>query len=156
MKLRFLLSIGIIWVVTGCGNQSEKAPSGETMLSPEIVNNPATASGESAESRLPIFEFSETTHDFGSLNSGDQVTYTFEFKNTGNADLVITQVKPSCGCTSPSWSKEPVKPGDKGKIEVGFNSTGMAGQVTKTITILANTQPTTKVLTISAEVLNKK
>jgi hypothetical protein len=145
-----------VLLIAGCGNKSDKAPSGETLLSPEIVNNPATASGETAEAKLPVFEFTEATHDFGSLSSGDQVTHTFEFTNTGNADLVITQVKPSCGCTSPSWSKEPVKPGEKGKIEVGFNSTGMAGQVTKTITILANTQPTTKVLTISAEVLSKK
>lgn len=156
MTVRFLIPLGVMLLAAGCGNKSEKAPSGETLLPPDIVNIPATASGESSEAKLPVFEFSESTHDFGTLSSGDQVTHTFEFTNTGNADLVITQVKPSCGCTSPSWSKDPVKPGDKGKIEVGFNSTGMAGQVTKTITILANTQPTTKVLTISAEVLSKK
>ena len=81
------------------------------------------------------------------------MSYEFKFKNTGNADLIISQATGSCGCTVPEYSKDPVKPGEEGVIKVKYNSAGHGGTVSKTITLLANTIPNTKVLTISAEVL---
>lgn len=153
--INLILTACLTALLCACGGKTEKTPSGETMLPPDIVNNPATANGETPEVKAPAFSFPENNYDFGSIKTGDQVSHTFEFTNTGNADLIITQVKASCGCTTPSYSKDPVKPGDKGKIEVTFNSTGMAGQIVKDITILANTTPTTKVLTISGEVIRK-
>lgn len=120
-------------------------------LSPNLINNPASASG--AENKdLPVFEFTETRFHFGEVKEGEKVSHTFMFKNTGTADLVIANVSPSCGCTIPEWSKEPVKPGADGKIDVTFNTAGKSGMQSKTISILANTVPSTRVLTISAEV----
>lgn len=83
------------------------------------------------------------------------VNYTFKFKNTGNKDLFIISAKASCGCTIPEYSKEAVHPGDDGKIDVSFDSAGKTGMVSKTISIVANTIPNTKVLTVSAEILTK-
>jgi hypothetical protein len=122
-------------------------------VSPDIVNNPATASEAGGEIAKPAIEFTEMRFDFGTINSGEKVNHVFKFKNTGNADLVLSQVKASCGCTTPTYTKDPISPGDEGEIAVEFNSEGIAGQVAKDITVLANTTPTTSVLTLSGEVI---
>lgn len=89
----------------------------------------------------PKFEFEHETWDFGTITDGDRVEHTFKFKNSGNANLVIADVNASCGCTIPSWTTKPIEPGEEGKIKVEFNSAGKSGQVSKDITILANTVP---------------
>ncbi len=156
-QMRYFLSIIYGFVVTtmiSC-NSSEpaKTNSGQDQVSPDIVNNAATASGQENAKKLPVFSFEETSHFFGTINSGERMSYDFKFKNTGNADLIISQATGSCGCTIPEYSKDPIKPGDEGVIKVKYNSEGHGGMVSKTITLLANTIPNTKVLTISAEVL---
>lgn len=83
-------------------------------------------------------KFDNETFDFKVIKEGDEVTHRFNFENTGANDLVITNVKPSCGCTTPSWSQEPVKAGQKGFIDVKFNSAGKNGQQTKSITVTGN------------------
>ena len=136
-----------------CNSKQEKLPSGENKLSPDIVDNPATANGKADTSKVPKFYFAETTHHFGEIKEGDIVTYIFKFKNVGGSQLVIAQAKGSCGCTVPEYSKNPVQPGDEGEIKVTFDSHGKSGMESKTVTVLANTIPATKVLTISAEVI---
>ena len=138
----------IVFAISSC---NKKNPSDK--LSPDLINNPASASGEN-KGNLPVFEWTETRFDFGEVKEGEKVTHTFVFKNIGKADLIITSVSPSCGCTVPVWSKEPVKPGDEGKIDVTFNTAGKSGMESKTIAVLANTVPSTRVLTISAEVFS--
>ena len=66
--------------------------------------------------------------------------------------MVLSNVKASCGCTTPSWTKEPVAPGASGEIHVEFDSKGKSGKQTKTVTITANTDPTTTILTITGEI----
>lgn len=101
---------------------------------------------------LTAVEFAETKHDYGMIEAGEKVAYTFEFKNTGNEPLVLSNVKPSCGCTTPSWTKEPIAPGDMGSIDVEFDSKGKSGKQTKTVTVTANTDPAKTVLTITGDV----
>ena len=96
----------------------------------------------------PQIEFEEKTHDFGTFEEGVQATYTFTFKNTGNAPLVLNGVKPSCGCTVPKWNKEPIAPGEEGTITVTYNSKGRVGNFTKTITVTHNGEGGTIYLTI--------
>ena len=149
-KIIFLL---FILPFIACNTKEEKLPNGEDKLSPDIVDNPATANGMADSSAIPKFYFAETSHHFGEVTAGEKVSYVFKFKNAGGSPLVITQAQGSCGCTVPEYSKNPVQPGEEGQIKVTFNSSGRSGMESKTVTILANTIPATKVLTISAEVI---
>ena len=108
-------------------------------ITTDIINNPK---GTGDPDYLPIMTFDEERIDFGTIKEGDKVTKVFKFTNTGKSNLVISNVSATCGCTVPNnWPKEPIEPGDKGQIEVTFNSQGKSGQQVKQITILANTSP---------------
>ncbi|MEO5570289.1 MAG: DUF1573 domain-containing protein [Bacteroidia bacterium] len=148
-----LIYLFFVMLFIACTPPPEKLPSGENKLSPAIVDNPATANGKSDTSKTPKFYFAETSHHFGEMKAGAVVSYVFKFKNTGGSQLVIAQATGSCGCTVPEYSKNPVPPGGEGEVKVTFDSHGKSGMESKTVTILANTIPATKVLTISAEVL---
>lgn len=145
-----LIVISICFVIAAC-----KSGDSDERISPDVVNNPASAEGKN-NTDMPEMEFETTRHDFGELKDGDVVEYSFNFTNTGNADLVIATVLSSCGCTTPNYTKEPIKPGEKGKIDVQFNSTGKTGTVSKIISVKTNAVPSTRVLTISAEVYPKE
>ncbi|MFN8152757.1 MAG: DUF1573 domain-containing protein [Bacteroidia bacterium] len=151
MKTYFAYVFTLCTLLVSCKNDTQQGQADH--VSPDIVNNPATASGESTAAKSPKFEFTENNFDFGTINSGEDVVHEFKFKNIGDADLIISQVKGSCGCTQPTYPEGPIAPGDEGIISVTFHSAGIAGQVVKDVTILANTTPTTKVLTISGEVI---
>jgi hypothetical protein len=97
--------------------------------------------------------FSNKNYDFGSVNQGDIVETEFEFSNSGNSDLLITEALGSCGCTIPEFPKMAIKPGDKGKIKVLFNSRGKSGMQNKTVTITSNTSSGIETLHIKANVI---
>lgn len=124
----------------------------EEKISADVVANPNTANGNADTSSLPKFLFEEEIHDFGRVIQGEKVSYSFKFKNAGKSDLVITDAKGSCGCTIADYPKKPVKSGESGTIDVKFSTEGRKGFQSKTVTIIANTQPNTKVLTIKAMV----
>ena len=100
----------------------------------------------------PILNFISKDHDFGLITEGEVVIHTFKFTNTGNSPLIISEATGSCGCTTPSWSGDPIKPGENGYIEVKFDSDGRVGSNSKTVTITANTIPNKTYLKISANV----
>lgn len=89
---------------------------------------------------FPVLKFDKDTVDFGIVNEGDTVIYDFWFTNVGNKDLVIKQAYPACGCTTPTHTKGPVKPGERGFVHVEFRSAGWGGQtvVKEVIIILGN------------------
>ena len=98
--------------------------------------------------------FSEEEYDFGQVKDGEIVRHNFTFTNNGENPLVIQRAKASCGCTVPTWTKEPVAPGETGEIAVEFNSKNKPGMQTKTITVTANFDGgINKVLRIKGEVL---
>ncbi|MCX6292455.1 MAG: DUF1573 domain-containing protein [Bacteroidetes bacterium] len=127
----------------------------ENAINSDVVNNPASASGsnDASKDNVPVFEFAEESHDFGTITQGEKISYAFRFKNKGKIDLVIRAANGSCGCTVPEWPKEPIAPGKEGVVNVTFNSEGKEGKQDKTITLIANTIPNTKVLTIMGEVI---
>ena len=102
--------------------------------------------------KTPTMSFADTLHDFGTINQGEKVSYTFKFKNTGNVDLVISSAVGSCGCTVPHYPKGTVKPGEDGQIDVTFDSSGKQGKVEKMVTLVTNCKPNTKILTIIADI----
>lgn len=114
------------------------------------ANVTAAALRDANASKFPVLEFNETEHDFGEIEKNKPVETVFSYKNTGNAPLVITDIKSSCGCTVPEdWSKEPLAPGKTGKFTVKYNGSG-ANKITKTITVTANTEKGSEVVKISA------
>ena len=81
------------------------------------------------------------TFDFGTITEGEVVAHTYTFTNTGDAPLVLSNAKGSCGCTIPAWPKEPIAPGETASMTVEFNSKGKFGQRNQKVTITANTNP---------------
>jgi Protein of unknown function (DUF1573) len=105
-----------------------------------------------ADGKYPQMTFEKEEHDFGTIKQGDKPTYEFEFKNTGEADLIIMAAKGSCGCTVPEYPKTPIKVGESGKIKVSFDSKGKSGETTKTVSIMCNTKEGSKTLKIKSNI----
>jgi hypothetical protein len=110
-------------------------------INPTPVNNTAAAPEVKPEGPIPEFNFSSETFDFGAIPEGEVVEHTFTFTNVGEAPLIIQSASASCGCTVPSYSKEPVPVGGSGEIAVRFNSKGKKGNQAPTVTVTANTYP---------------
>jgi hypothetical protein len=100
----------------------------------------------------PKIEFSKETHDYGEVAYGGNGTCTFEFKNTGNAPLIISNARGSCGCTVPEWPKDPIAPGKSGVITVKYD-TKRTGAINKSVTITSNAvNEPTKIVRIKGNV----
>ncbi|MDD5434631.1 MAG: DUF1573 domain-containing protein [Nitrospira sp.] len=101
----------------------------------------------------PNIVFKEQAHDFGKVIQGKIVEYTFTFENRGTADLLISEVTTSCGCTAALVSNNTLKPGETGQIKVSYDSQGRAGKVERKITVVSNDPvERSKELSISATV----
>ena len=101
--------------------------------------NPTDVSIKNAQSKpLTNVAISEDTFDFGVIKKGDVKSHTYEITNTGTNPLIISEVKPGCGCTVPEFTKEPILPGKKGEITLKFSSENFDGVVHKTADVYAN------------------
>ncbi|MCC7233162.1 MAG: DUF1573 domain-containing protein [Bacteroidia bacterium] len=149
----FLSLTVLLLLFSGCHRESSQNSNiPENGINTDVVNNPESASGSKGK-QVPEITFETTEHDFGTMTEGEKVSYSFRFTNTGNADLVIRAAQGSCGCTVPEWPKEPVKPGQQGLLTVTFNSEGKVGIQNKSVTIISNTMPNTRMIYVKAEVL---
>lgn len=93
---------------------------------------------EEAVKTGPQIKFEEQLHNFGKIKQGDVVEYTFKFKNIGTEPLKILNARGSCGCTVPSYTKEPIAAGKTGEVFVRFKSAGKRGTQNKTVTLITN------------------
>jgi len=114
------------------------------------------AQDAATEKKGPEIKFEESTHDFGDITQGDKVEYVFAFSNKGTEPLILSRVLTTCGCTAPSWPKEPIAPGEKGEVKVSFNSAGKMGMQNKVITIISNATNSSERISITTNVLPKK
>jgi hypothetical protein len=120
-------------------------------------NIPGTNVNSTVSNMPPTtIQYESEKFNFGVINEGEVVKHTYKFKNTGNEPLLISNAKGSCGCTVPTWPKEPVPPGGTGEIKVEFNSKGKPGMQSKRVTVTANTTPADTYLEISGEVRGKE
>ncbi|MFD2966009.1 DUF1573 domain-containing protein [Sphingobacterium bambusae] len=103
----------------------------------------ATAIGE--------FKFEKETHDYGNIPQNKPATYDFKFSNAGDAPIIISEVKPSCGCSVAEFTKTPIKPGEAGTITVTYNAAAK-GPFTKQFTVKSNTKTPVKTLTVKGSV----
>jgi len=148
---RYIIILLLSFVFVQC--KDEKKPVGvpDNALNPDVMKNPASASGKTND-KLPAFAFSERSHEFGEIVQGEKVSCSFQFKNVGDADLLISSATGSCGCTVPEYPKDAIHPGGSGVIKVTFDSSGKQGHQDKKVTLVANTIPNSQVLTITATV----
>ncbi len=140
---RAILGLGLV-AMLGFVSCKEKATS-----KVKTDNVAVAAERDEAAKLVPVMEFEKVEHDFGTITQGTPQETVFKFTNTGNAPLVITKATSSCGCTVPNPPKEPIAPGAQGELKVKFNGSGR-NQVTKTITVVANTVKGSEMLKIKA------
>ena len=125
----------------GCNNNSKK-------IDVSLVRNPLTASDNFNEVKMPRVEILNEIVNFGEIEQGEIFNAEFIIKNVGNAPLLIRSVNGSCGCTVSKWTDEELDSGSSTIINVAFNSSGKSGQQRKTVALVTNAIPSTKVLTI--------
>ncbi len=151
------------WFASGSGETNEAAASlstgdrvsaasnaGNGNIPGTNVNSTPTPTGP-----LTMIKFEEAVYDFGVADEGAVVKHVYKFKNTGSEPLIISNAKGSCGCTVPTWPKQPISPGGTGEIAVEFNTKGKPGRQSKQVTVTANTNPTDSHLEITGEVRGK-
>jgi len=150
MKKSFFL-IGAL-ILTGTGLFAQTTNDKATPIKSNVVADPHAApqAGAAAQNVDLNMKFKNEEHSFGNVPEGPSVSYDFEFKNTGKEPIVLSNVQASCGCTTPTWPKEPIAPGKTSKITATFNTQGRPGGFTKTITVTSNVG--TKVLKITGTV----
>ena len=107
------------------------------------------------DGKYPVMTFKTKEHDFGTIAQGEKVETVFNFKNTGESNLVISKAVGSCGCTVPEYPKEPIAPGKTAKILVSFNSAGKNGKQMKTVSLTTNTLEGNEILTIKSLIQSK-
>lgn len=144
---KIILALVIVISLVSCETKEAK-------LSTSLVNNPSSADGVKKGNNTPAIKFEKMEHDFGKILQGEQVSYTFKFKNVGDAPLIITSIEKTCGCTTPDFSSTPIKPGDSGKITITYDSKGHKGFQNKRLIVKANTNPSETILRIKAQVEN--
>lgn len=106
--------------------------------------------------QAPVISFDSITYDFKKIKEQDgMATIVFKFKNSGDAPLVINRVQASCGCTTPTWTKEPVLPGKAGEVTVAYNPANRPGAFIKSISVFSNAGTAPTVLIIKGEVIPK-
>lgn len=131
-KILLGLSALCLVVFTSCKEDATKKISEANVVK--------AAERDAVASKFPVLEFDKKEHDFGQIEAKTQVETVFKYKNTGEAPLVITDIKSTCGCTVPKdWSREPLAPGGEGQFTVKFNGSG-TNMVSKSINITANTE----------------
>ncbi len=102
----------------------------------------------------PEITFESLEHDYGTIVQGANGDCVFKFKNTGNEPLILSDVRKSCGCTTPTWSKAPILPGQSDVINIGYNTNNI-GTFSKTITVISNATNASVVITIKGTVTAK-
>lgn len=150
MRLIKYLPLLAVLMLAACGGGTDTGSDFDV----DLINNPNTADGYDQSARMPAIAFDKEMHDFGRITQGESISYSFHFRNTGNADLVISGCSATCGCTVADYPRGRIKPGGDGYITVTFNSQGKTGQQYQEVTVSSNAQPSKNVLKIVAQVAN--
>ena len=127
-----------------CDIRKKDAKPTNTNVTKQVTSDPTTV------------EIIDSVYDFGTINEGDIIEFSFRFKNTGNKPLEIADAKASCGCTVPEKPTAPIKPGEMGFIKVKFNSDRKPGEAYKSITVTSNAMPEFPELYLKGTVIGKK
>lgn len=130
---------------------SVSANAQETNKKSTAVKATTTTTTVAPAAKATGLAFKEDTFSFGDIPKGTPATHEFTFKNTSKQTVLITNVKASCGCTTPTYTKTPIKPGESGVVAATYNAAN-PGSFNKTITVTTNDTETPKILTIKGKV----
>ena len=106
-KISFLITLSCL-LLASCGQRSE------TDADVDLIRNPQSAQGYDNTVKMPELTFDQDMHDFGRLSAGENISYSFHFRNTGTADLVISSCNATCGCTVADYPRHRIAPGEEG------------------------------------------
>jgi Protein of unknown function (DUF1573) len=165
-KMKRILSTGLLLGLFSTGLWAQSTVTLKSEPRPGAPGSTATPGGKvksvenevatvSVSDSIPptTIAFEHDTYDFGQIKQGEKVKHEFYFTNTGPNLLVIENVKPTCGCTAVDWTKDPVPPGGRGRIEAQFNSAGKMGAQLKHVTVVYNGEPKITRVTFTGEVV---
>ena len=133
---KLILSLGVTALVSGAAFAQDKKMEFSTHATPTPSSTPAAAPATTLTA--DNIAFSTDSYDFGSIEEGPAADHVFQFTNTGKEPLIIQRVQPSCGCTTPDWTKEPIAPGKTGMIKASYGTQGRPGHFEKTLTVFSN------------------
>jgi hypothetical protein len=136
--LPLLLLLGLIACKDEPENKVQELRGGANA---DLIRNPISADSPLDTQQMAKITFETTEYNFGTIDEGDVVEYSYKFTNTGKTPLTILSARSSCGCTTPEWPKEPIPPGGNGEIVAKFNSEGRIGEQSKLVIVTANTFP---------------
>ena len=151
-KVFYIVVVSLFFGLTSCKKGVKSSETSNSNIESVNFKKDSVVSESKKNIKLTKIAFNESEHDFGIIKQGEKVEHVFEFKNTGENDLIITNAYSSCGCTVPDYPKRPIKPGESSQLKVVFNSAGKRDKQKKTITILANIEEKRTQLKIIAEI----
>ena len=146
LTFQFIFILLLSSLLTSCSRQKERE------VSTDLIHIPVSGDNKKEQDAMPKLSFEQTEHDFGTLKQGEKVSFTYKFKNVGKANLIISTVVPSCGCTVAQFTKTPIKPGDSGFITISLNTDNKKGMMRKQVAVQANTYPAETKLWFTANV----
>lgn len=150
-----IVPVAAVLLLTGC-KKNENADQLQTTETETVNAAQPTAQdqliAEAQSKPLTNLVLSESHFDFGNVKKGEKVDHVYEVTNTGENPLIISAVKPGCGCTAPDYTKEPILPGQKGKITLSFDSSSFEGVQNKQAEVFANVEKAPVLITFAANV----
>lgn len=147
-KSIFMVALLAAFTFTSCKeNAADKVQEENVEAAAQEASAQKEANTQAVPGKYPVMTFDKTEHDFGRIAQGTNVEHLFTFTNTGEAPLVLSDAKASCGCTVPTFTKDPIPPGGKGEMLVKFNGSGQ-NQRTIPVNVTANTQKGSETVTV--------
>lgn len=151
------LKISLVALLVCSFSFAQKADMKKSVTKASTTAAPATVAPVAQTQIQPTkIKWADDSHEFGDIEKGKPVSYEFTFTNTTKETILVTNVKPSCGCTATNYTKTPVKPGEKGTVVATYNAAA-PGAFHKTVTVTTseeNAAPT--VLTIKGKVIGEE
>lgn len=144
----FIVALLAAFTFTSCKeNAADKVQEENIEAAAQEASAQNETNSQAVPGKYPVMTFDKTEHDFGRIAQGTNVEHLFTFTNTGEAPLVLSDAKASCGCTVPTFTKDPIAPGEKGEMLVKFNGSGQ-NQRTIPVNVTANTQKGSETVTV--------
>ncbi len=154
MKVLFLLLNTLFIFSCTNSNDQDIEEKLKDKLSSDLVENPRSlnSTNEDVIQELGHLKFTDTVHNFGTISEGEIIEYDFAYQNTGKKNVIISDAKAGCGCTIPTYKKEPIKPQENGVIKIKFNSQGKLGHNEKSVEISTNGNPSRHMLNMIVDI----